>query len=314
MLSWLSKRARAFEGWALKNMVDQGTDVFEIVVVTGLSGAGKTSALKALEDAGYDAVDNLPVRLLPQLVPDDDETVRLRPLAVGMDSRMDGFDPDKIADWVRQLKARPELKVTLLFLDCSNHVLGLRFTETRRLHPLAIDRPVADGIIHERRLLSPLRDIADPILDTTDYSLTQLREAIANRFHRDGKDRLVVTVTSFSFRHGVPREADMVMDVRFLKNPYWDQGLREKTGEDQAVQDYIEKDPAFSSFYDHFTRMLDDLIPRYGEEGKSYLTIALGCTGGRHRSVHMAIRVAAHLETAGHRVVLRHKNLPDKLG
>jgi len=292
-------------------MSDAPDGIFEIVVVTGLSGAGKTSALKALEDSGYDAVDNLPLRLLPQLVPEGGADRPGRPLAVGIDSRTDGFDPDQVAAWVRDLKSRPGLRVTLLFLDCSNQVLARRFTETRRLHPLATDRPVADGIIHERRLLAPLRDIADPVLETTEYSLTQLREEVSSRFTRQTTDRLVVTVTSFSFRHGVPREADIVMDVRFLKNPYWDPDLREKTGIDPDVQAYIEADPAYGSFYARFCAMLDDLIPRYGEEGKSYLTIALGCTGGRHRSVHMAIRVAAHLEAAGNRVVLRHRNLPE---
>lgn len=278
-----------------------------LLIVTGLSGAGKTSALKALEDIGYEAVDNLPLSLLSVLV----AQVRglHRPLAVGVDIRTRDFGIDALLDELEALIANPDIDAKLLFLDCDDVVLQRRFTETRRRHPLAGDRPLMDGITHERALLAPLRERADPLIDTTEMTLGDLHRMLEENFGLAQRPGLAIFVTSFAYRHGLPREADLVFDARFLKNPHYDLDLRVLTGRDAAVGDFVAADPGFAGFFEGLTAMLLPLLPRFESEGKSYLTIAIGCTGGRHRSVYIAERLAARLDEGGHRVRLRHRDI-----
>ncbi len=278
-----------------------------IVVVTGMSGAGTSTALKALEDLGYEAVDNLPLPLLLPLI-DLSETAP-RPIAVAIDVRTRDFTVPALARTIATLRARG-IEARLLFLDSDDEVLLRRFTETRRRHPLAIDRPVADGLRSERAIVAPLVEEADLVLDTSLISPHELRRLLSERFAPTGAPRLHVGIQSFSFRRGLPREADLVFDVRFLDNPHWDPVLRPLTGRDAPVQERIRRDPDFEPFLDGLRGLLAPLLPRYNREGKSYLTIAVGCTGGRHRSVFVAETLAAWAREAGYSVGLAHRDLP----
>lgn len=277
-----------------------------LLLITGLSGAGKTSTLKAVEDLGYETIDNLPVRLLSPML---DVVSPGEAIAVGIDMRTRGFAVEPIRDELARVLARPDITVTMIFLDCENEALRKRFTETRRRHPLAADRPVVDGIRRERYLLEPLRALADTVIDTTDMSAADLRRHIAERYALNASPGLAVSVMSFAFRQGLPREADLVFDVRFLANPHYDPDLRPKTGLDEAVGAHIAADPNFDGFFERMTALLMPLLPAYEREGKSYLTIAVGCTGGRHRSVYVAERLGQELRQGGRRVTVRHRDL-----
>ena len=270
------------------------------LLVTGMSGAGRSTALKVLEDLGYEAVDNLPLGLFDKLLATGDAGAdeARRPLAIGIDSRTRAFDADAIVERIGDLRAEG-VDITLVFLDCSGTELTRRFSETRRRHPLATDRPAADGIAREREIVAPLRRAADIVIDTSDYAVPDLRRALAGRFARAGVDPLTVTIMSVGFARGLPRDADLVFDMRFLANPHWDVALRPLTGDDPAVGAYIMADPAFTPAFDRIADLLLLLLPRYGAEGKSYLTVAFGCTGGRHRSVFVARTMAERLEAAG---------------
>lgn len=280
-----------------------------VVIVTGLSGAGKTSALKVFEDLGYEAVDNLPVGLLPSLVRPADGEAMARPLAVGIDIRTRDFGVEPVAKALDALADERGLDVRVLFLDCDDDVLCRRFTETRRRHPLAVDRPLADGIRHERALVSPLKRRADLVFDTTNLAPGQFKRVLAGHFGVGADQGLMVFVTSFAYRNGLPREADLVFDVRFLANPHYVADLKPLTGRDDGVAAYVAADVAFPAFFQSMTDLLAPLLPRFSAEGKSYLTIAIGCTGGRHRSVFVSERLAAWLKQRGVRVELRHREL-----
>jgi RNase adapter protein RapZ len=283
-----------------------------ILLVTGMSGAGKTSALKALEDLGYEAVDNLPVSLVGRLLATQDDSAEGmggRPLAIGIDARTRAFRTERIVDKLKELRKRPDLDVQVLFLDCAGEELTRRFSETRRRHPLAQDRPVADGIAREREILAPLRRWADTILDTTDSSIHQLRRLILETYRLTRTERMTITVMSFGFARGIPRDADLVFDMRFLSNPHWVDSLRPKTGQHAAVQDYIQQDPGFAPAFEHIQGLLALLLPNYQREGKAYLTIAFGCTGGKHRSVFVAERMAAQLTQLGYAPSLLHRDI-----
>lgn len=277
-----------------------------LVVVTGMSGAGRSTALRVLEDEGYEAIDNLPLSLLYAVV---NEVGLQRPIAVGVDIRTRDFAVGPVVDELDRLAGNPDFAITLLFVDCDDEVLVRRFTETRRRHPLAQGRPVADGIAVERRLVAPLRERADLTIDSSHLTPADFREHLLGRFGLDSALGMTVFVTSFSFRQGLPREADLVFDVRFLVNPHYDPELKPLSGQDAAVADFVERDPGFAPFFDHLTGMLEGLLPRYEREGKSYLTIALGCTGGRHRSVFTAERLAAWLGDHGRPVHLGHRDI-----
>ncbi|MGE5546885.1 MAG: RNase adapter RapZ [Solirubrobacterales bacterium] len=280
-----------------------------IVVVTGLSGAGKTSALKVLEDLGYEAVDNLPISLLTSLVRPDEKLER--PLAVGIDIRTRDFGVDPILSVIDKLASLPGFDVRMLFLDCDDDVLTRRFAETRRRHPLATDRPLLDGVRHERALVSPLKRRANVVFDTSNLQPGEFKRALAGHFGLETSQGLVVFVTSFAYRAGLPREADLVFDCRFLANPHYVPDLQPLTGRDPGVAEYISADPVFPAFFDSTKNLLAPLLPRFAAEGKSYLTIAVGCTGGRHRSVYVAERLAAWLKEDGVRVELRHRELEE---
>lgn len=284
-----------------------------VVVVTGLSGAGLSTALKGLEDLGYEAVDNLRLSLLSHLVASTAGNGDARPLAVGIDSRTRDFSSGALLAELDALRALPGLNVRLLFMDAADEALRRRYTETRRPHPLALDRPVPDGITLERALLAPVLDHADVVIDTTQLSIHDVRRLLAGHFSLDAAPALKVFVTSFSFRHGVPREADLVFDVRFLANPHWEPALRPLSGNDAPVGAYVEADPDYPDFFANLTRLLAPLLPRYSHEGKHYLTVAVGCTGGRHRSVFVANRLSDWLKTQGFRVGTAHRDL-DRVG
>jgi UPF0042 nucleotide-binding protein len=285
-----------------------------VVIITGLSGAGRASILNMLEDLSFETVDNPPLAVLEALLGDGD-----LPIAVGVDTRSRGFDPQALLKILERLRLRPDLAPTLLFATAEDAVLLRRYTETRRRHPLAPGGPmgtrVQDGIAREILLMAPLREAADLLVDTTDVPLPELRRRMEARFRPEGAPGLSITVQSFAFPKGLPREADLVFDLRFLRNPHYVQALKPLTGRDAGVAEYVAEDPAFPAFWQNLTGLLDPLLPRYVAEGKKYLTIALGCTGGRHRSVFVAEKLATHLADTsamhGWRVELTHRELPE---
>ena len=278
-----------------------------VVIVTGMSGAGRSTALKAFEDIGYEAVDNLPLSLLSSLV--QPVAGDRRPLAVGVDVRTRDFGVVPFLEELDELIERTDLSVRVLFLDCDEEILRRRFTETRRRHPAAPDRPVTDGIKREAGLLAPLRDRSDEVIDTSEMSIGDLKRRLDASHALDRAPGLAVFVTSFAYRRGLPHEADLVFDVRFLKNPHYDPALRPQTGLDAPIGDFIRADPDYAAFFGNITALLEPLLPRYSAEGKSYLTIAVGCTGGRHRSVYVAERLGAWLAERGERVSVSHRDL-----
>lgn len=280
-----------------------------LLLVTGLSGAGKTTALKVLEDLGWEIIDNFPIRLLDRLIEPPEMTGNTMPLAIGFDSRTRGFDPRSIIAQVKDLTRREDLELTTLFLDCSGSELERRYNETRRRHPLAADLPASAGIHAERELLAPLRRWADLLIDTTAFSSNDLQQVIRDDFASSGDRELTVTISSFGFARGMPPVADLVFDMRFLDNPHWIPELRDLTGIDPAVGDHIRKDPAFHEAFDRISDLLELLLPLYRTQGKAYVHIAFGCTGGRHRSVFMAEQIAEVLLNAGFSPTLLHRNL-----
>lgn len=280
----------------------------DVVVVTGMSGAGKSLTLKCLEDLGYEAVDNLPLSMLGALLRGGEPG---RPLAIGIDIRTRDFGAQSMLTELDRLRREAQVPLSLVFLESDDDVLSRRFTETRRLHPLAVDRPLLDGIAHERRLVEPLKARADLVIDTSSLPPAELRRVLAGHFRRGERAPLLVFVTSFSYRRGLPREADLVFDVRFLDNPHYVPSLKPHSGKDQDVADFIAADPGFTPFFNGLTSLIRPLLPRFTAEGKSYLTIAIGCTGGRHRSVHVAEKLAAWLREQGQQVDLRHRDLEE---
>ena len=282
----------------------------QIVVVTGMSGAGKSLALRALEDAGFETVDNLPVALLHAVVAAGGGTER--PLAVGIDVRTRDFDAAELLAAREAMRRHAGLVTNIVFLDADSEVLGQRYTESRRPHPLAEDLPVSVGVETERRLLSALREHSDVVLDTTRLAPADLKRILVGQFGQDKRRKMHVFLMSFAYRNGLPRDADLVFDVRFLKNPHYVPNLRAKTGLDAAVGRYIEKDPALGTFLERVTAMLKPLLPLYAQEGKSYLTIAVGCTGGQHRSVYVTERLKTWL--SGQKVAfdVRHRDIPGR--
>ena len=282
-----------------------------VLLVTGLLGAGKTTALRVLEDLGWETIDNFPIRLLDRLIdsPDAPASEVRAPLAIGFDSRTRGFDPNKVIERVKRLVDRPDLELTTLFLDCSGAELERRYNETRRRHPMAQDLPVSAGIAAEREVMEPLRRWADMVISTTGFTSNDLQLAIRERFLPDAPRTMTIPVTSFGFSRGTPPLADLVFDMRFLDNPHWDAQLRPQTGLDRGVGVYIAKDPAFDEAFARIRDLILMLLPRYQAQGKAYLNIAFGCTGGRHRSVFVTEQIAAALRGAGYSPTVLHRNL-----
>lgn len=268
----------------------------QLVVVTGMSGAGKTVAIQSFEDLGYFTIDNMPPALLPKFI----ELMRLSPdnnkLAVVVDMRSRSFF-NEIPTVLDELDNQEDLDFKVLFLDATDNELVARYKETRRSHPLAADGRVLDGITLERELLSPLKNISQNVVDTTELTPRNLRKEIAEQFaSQDNQPDFRVEVMSFGFKYGLPIDADLVFDVRFLPNPYYKLELRNLTGQDPAVYDYVMDHPESEDFYRHLHDLIVPILPSYKREGKSVLTIAMGCTGGQHRSVAFAERLAHDLE------------------
>lgn len=280
-----------------------------ILLVTGLSGAGKSTVLRTLEDVGWEVVDNLPLSLLNSLLaaPAAAGAERERPLAIGLDSRTRGFDAERIVQQIKGM-ARDHYSAETLFLECGTPELLRRYSETRRRHPLAPDRPAIDGIAQEREMMAPLKRWADHLIDTNDVDSNALRLQIRDRFGGE-EDEPTLTIQSFGFARGIPRNADLVFDMRFLRNPHWDEALRTLTGLDPAVAAHVAEDEAYEDALLKIEELLLTLLPRYRAEGKAYVSVAFGCTGGRHRSVHVAERVAARLRAVGFSPTLDHRDL-----
>jgi RNase adapter protein RapZ len=286
-----------------------------ILLVTGLSGAGKTTVLKTLEDLGWEAVDNFPIRLAGPLL--DIPASRGRsdpsiPLALGFDSRTRGFKADKLIRQIKQLQKNPDLNVMTLFLDCAGTEIERRYAETRRRHPMAQDRPAMDGIAQERMMMEPLRRWAETVIDTSKMSAHDLQNDIRQRFNSEVTPHSIVTISSFGFSRGVPHNVDLVFDLRFLRNPHWDNTLRPLTGMDAAVSEYVEADPTYEEAMHKIRDLLFYLLPLYDAQGKAYVNIAFGCTGGRHRSVHVAEQFGKWLRDEGFSPTVVHRNLTSR--
>ena len=275
-----------------------------VVIVTGMSGAGKSSALRAFEDSGFETVDNLPVALLNAVAAAGEN-----PLAVGIDVRTRDFDAAKLFAVVGSLRQSTGMPIGIVFLDCDSEVLGRRYTETRRPHPLANDLPVAVGIETERRLLAPLREQAELLIDTSRLAAADLKRMLVGHYGGGEQRQMRVFLMSFGYRNGLPRDADLVFDVRFLKNPHYVPELKPLSGMDSEVAAFIARDDALAPFLDHLVKLLEPLLPLYEAEGKSYLTIAVGCTGGQHRSVYIVERLKAWLAGKPLAFDVRHRDV-----
>ncbi|KIT17997.1 RNase adapter RapZ [Jannaschia aquimarina] len=276
----------------------------DLVLVTGPSGAGRTTAIRALEDVGFEVIDNLPMSLVGPLLAGETG----RPLALGIDVRNRDFSTDAVLSLADRLRADPRRTPRLLFLDCGAQTLVARYSETRRRHPLSNVGDVETGIAREIDLLSPLRDAADDVIDTTGLTVHDLKAQVQRQM-TGGRGMLSLSVQSFSYKRGLPRGLDLVFDVRFLNNPHWVSDLRDLTGREEAVANHVTSDPRFDEFYGRLRDMITFLLPAYKDEGRAHLTIGVGCTGGRHRSVVVAERMSADLAEAGWRVSTRHREL-----
>ncbi len=283
-----------------------------IVLVTGLSGAGRASILRALEDIGYEAIDNPPLELVEAMVRQRPGETR-RFVAVGLDVRSRGFDPDQVLVALARLRESPATHAELVYAWADETVLQRRYTETRRRHPMAPQGRVSDGIAAEQNLTARLHEAADLVIDTSDLPLAGLRQLIERRFGPDAaidpQLGLSVALISFAYPRGLPREADLVFDARFLRNPHYDPALRPLTGQDPAVGAYVREDIDFAGFFAQITGLLGLVLPRFVQEGKKYATVAIGCTGGQHRSVYIVEQLAAYLAETGWRVTTTHREL-----
>lgn len=277
-----------------------------VLFVTGASGAGRSTATNALEDIGFEAIANLPLSLVERVL-----TGRPlhRPLALGIDVRNRDFSIDGMLSLLQRLREDDTLDVELLFLDCRTDVLVRRYSETRRRHPLAPNEAPLVGIGRETELILPVREQADFLIDTSDMTPHDLRAEIDRLFAEGAKGRMSVSVESFSFKRGLPRGVDMVFDVRFLANPHWETALRPSTGLDPAVGAFVERDERFADFFERVVGLIHSLLPAYKDEGKTSLSIAIGCTGGQHRSVFVAQKLANALAEKGWQVSTRHREL-----
>ena len=280
----------------------------ELIILTGISGAGKASALKAFEDLGYQAVDNLPLELMQEFAGLVAKSKEIDCAAIVVDVR-EGQALDRLPEIIKHVKR--VLPTRVVFLDAQDPVLVRRYSETRRPHPLRRSESVSRSIVEERQLLDPIRNVADTLIDTSNFNVHELRAHIQSRFGHDEKaQRLLVSCLSFGFKNGVPLDADMVFDVRFLPNPHFVPEFRRKTGKDPKVAAYVKGFPQTEEFLGKVTELMLYLLPHYVEEGKSYLTVAFGCTGGQHRSVMMAEEMRRRLKKVGYQVKALHRDMP----
>ena len=287
----------------------QSANPTDLVLVTGPSGAGRTTAIHALEDAGFEVIDNLPLSLTARLL----ETGTDRPLALGIDVRNRDFNVDTLLSLAAKLRANPAFAVRLLYLDCASDTLVTRFSSTRRRHPLAPFDDVETGVARERSILDGVPDHADLVIDTTALTVHDLKAEILQWFGRDDR-RLAISVQSFSYKRGVPRGLDIVMDVRFLSNPHWVADLRSGTGQDVPVREHVVADPRFADFFARTRDLILSLLPAYRDEGRAHLGIGFGCTGGRHRSVAVTEMLCESLAEHGWQVSKRHRELDRRNG
>lgn len=287
-------------------MPDAEGPLQRIVLVTGPSGAGRSLAINALEDLGYEAIDNIPLSLVPRLL---DGPPPARPLALGLDTRNRDFSVDALIELIDTLHRAPGLSAETLYLDCAADVLVRRFSETRRRHPLSPADTPLEGIRRELDLLVPVRARAEHLIDTSDLTPHQLRAQIVDHFGQATGAPMALSVQSFSYRRGLPRGVDMVFDVRFLANPHWSPALRPLDGRDPAVAAHVAADPRFAAFFARIEDLVVSLLDAFVDEGKASLAIAFGCTGGRHRSVALAEKLAQALADRGWRVSKRHREL-----
>ena len=287
----------------------------KILLITGVSGAGKTTVLKTLEDLGWETVDNFPIKLAAQLLKipasggEDGPNI---PLALGFDSRTRGFDAEALIQQIKALQTQPNLEIMTLFLDCAGLEIERRYAETRRRHPMAQDRPAMDGVAIDRNLMEPFRRWAETVVDTSKLSAYDLQQVIRERFTSATTPHATITVTSFGFSRGVPHNADLVFDLRFLRNPHWDSDLRPMTGMDASVAEYVAADPKYDEAMQKIRDLLRFLLPLYDAQGKAYINIAFGCTGGRHRSVHVAETFGNWLREDGFALTVSHRNLTSR--
>jgi UPF0042 nucleotide-binding protein len=287
----------------------------KILLVTGVSGAGKTTVLKTLEDLGWETVDNFPIKLAGQLlkIPTSGGDAGPNiPLALGFDSRTRGFDAEALIQQIKHLQDQPNFQILTLFLDCAGVEIERRYAETRRRHPMAPDRPAMDGIALDRNLMEPFRRWAETVIDTSKLSAHDLQQDIRERFTSEASPHSIITVTSFGYSRGVPHNADLVFDLRFLRNPHWDSMLRPMTGMDAAVSEYVSADPEYKEAMQKIRELLRFLLPLYDAQGKAYVNIAFGCTGGRHRSVHVAETFGNWLREDGFALTVAHRNLTSR--
>ncbi|MGR3496563.1 RNase adapter RapZ [Citreimonas sp.] len=282
-------------------------DKMRVVLVTGPSGAGRATAINALEDFGYEAIDNIPLTLIPRLV--EGPFQPLRPLALGIDTRNRDFSAKGVLDLQRMLSAAPGVKVDLLYLDCDADVLERRYSETRRRHPMAPEGTPRDGILREFALFEEVRPSADIIVDTTHLTPHDLRSTLEPWFAASAGLGMAISLESFSYKHGLPRGLDMAFDCRFLSNPHWQPELRPHTGLDDAVAAYVAADPRHAAFVSHLLGLIRFVLPEAAAEGKAHLTLGFGCTGGKHRSVAMTETIGQALAADGWRVSTRHREL-----
>ena len=277
-----------------------------LILITGPSGAGRSTALHALEDLGFEVIDNLPFSLIPRLI---DGPPLGRPIALGVDVRNREFNATAVIELIDTLTRDPRVALDVLYLDCAPAVLISRYSQTRRRHPLAEAATPAEGIEREMDLLAPIRVRADHLIDTSDMSPHDLKAEIGQWYDPGERHRLALSVQSFSYKRGLPRGLDMMFDCRFLTNPYWAPGLRDKDGRDPQVATYIEQDPRFNEFFRRLQELVLMLLPAQLDEGKAHLAIGFGCTGGQHRSVAVAEKLAKVLAEAGWQVSKRHREL-----
>lgn len=278
-----------------------------VLVVTGMSGAGRSTAIASLEDLGYEALNNFPISLFEALI--EPVIGTSAPIAIGIESRTRGFSARAVTQAVDDLRNRWRAGAALVFLDCDDATLLARFNQTRRRHPLAPAEDAATGIARERDILEEVRARADAILDTTSMTPHDLKAELKTRFALDKSSGMTVTVQSFSYKRGAPAGADMVLDCRFLHNPYWDESLRHLDGTDGRIQAFVQQDPLYRDFFEKLVDMVKMLLPAYRAEGKAYFTIALGCSGGRHRSVTVGEALATRLRGEDWPVSVRHREL-----
>jgi len=281
----------------------------QLVIVTGLSGAGKSAVLQAFEDIHYQVVDNLPLTMVEVLIDDALKTSDHGAIAIGIDSRTLHFSPELFGKTVKAVRDRKDVHLHVLFMDASVEVLMKRFSETRRPHPLGEGQLLRTAIKQEHEMMAVVRHVIDGIIDTSARTAADTRRIIRRRFAGDLSPKLIVTFMSFGFSQGVPRDADIVFDVRFLRNPYYVEELTKLTGRDKKVANYVRADEGFGTFAAQVQDMLTFLLPRFRDEGKSYLTVAFGCTGGRHRSVAFAEAIAGNSAMDGMAVNLYHREL-----